>query len=93
MENVDPPDEKEWGEKMTLQRKEFMANKDKTPEPGAEGSQGAKGKERARGRGRGGRKKSEKKVAASLSQSHVLPKAEEDEDEIMSEGRQFRFLY
>ncbi|KAI0082193.1 hypothetical protein K474DRAFT_1612014, partial [Panus rudis PR-1116 ss-1] len=44
LENVDPPDEKEWGEKMSSQRKEFMANKDKEPEPGAEGEDGAKPK-------------------------------------------------
>jgi len=56
-ENVDPPDEREWGERMTLQRKEFMENKlkEEDPDPSQE-----KEKPRARGgaaRGRRGKGK------------------------------------
>lgn len=89
LENVDPPDEKEWGERMTKQRREFMANKDKTPDPGAEGSQGPKGKEKAKGPGRGrggGRKKGEKKAASAQSRDLRPKPSVDDEDELMSEG-------
>ncbi|KAK7694486.1 hypothetical protein QCA50_001672 [Cerrena zonata] len=89
LENVDPPDEKEWGERMTRQRREFMANKDKTPDPGAEGSQGPKGKEKAKGPGRGrggGRKKGEKKAASAQSRDLRPKPSVDDEDELMSEA-------
>lgn len=92
LENVDTPEEKAWGVRMTIQRREFMAKKDKTPEPGAEGSQGPKGKEKAKGPGRGrggGRKKTEKKaIPMSTVQSRdLLPRPSADEeDELMSEG-------
>ncbi|GJE85975.1 hypothetical protein PsYK624_020550 [Phanerochaete sordida] len=61
LENVDSPEEKEWGEKMTAQRKVFMENKDKLDklDEGAQDQDAPKdrnGKRGGRGRARGVRK-------------------------------------
>ncbi|CAL1696159.1 unnamed protein product [Somion occarium] len=102
LENVDPSSEKEWGERMTIQRREFVANKDKPPVPGEEGSIEPKHKEKAKpapkvrgGRGgRGGRKSRPGPQSASTSQNReILPRltmADEmlsnNQDELMSEA-------
>ncbi|EKM60918.1 uncharacterized protein PHACADRAFT_247139 [Phanerochaete carnosa HHB-10118-sp] len=57
LENVDTPEEKEWGEKMTAQRKIFMENKDKldkldeTQDEEIQKERGGKRGGRSRGRG------------------------------------------
>ena len=63
MENVDPQEEKEWGEKMMVQRKEFLTNKDKESEI-PEGTNGeAPTRPKPRGRGKS---KTKAEVAAAL---------------------------
>ncbi|PCH33484.1 hypothetical protein WOLCODRAFT_63957 [Wolfiporia cocos MD-104 SS10] len=54
-ENVDPPDEREWGEHMTQTRKDFMAHKAREEEHDAELPADQRERARGRGRGRGGR--------------------------------------
>lgn len=53
LENVDTPEEKEWGEKMTAQRRLFMENKDKVDEGIADDDETPREKVSGRGRGRG----------------------------------------
>lgn len=86
LENVDPQEEKEWGERMQTQRKEFMANKDKTPEPGTEVPK-VKEKPKGPGRGRGGGRKKKVAVVPTVQSRDLLPRPPlDDDDEIMSEG-------
>ncbi|THH32009.1 hypothetical protein EUX98_g2189 [Antrodiella citrinella] len=57
LENVDPADEKEWGEKMSAERKVFMANKDKEALAAEDGAEPASRSKPGKGRGRGGKAK------------------------------------
>lgn len=58
LENVDTPEEKEWGAKMSAQRKIFLENKDKLDDavPDEEPGKERGGKRGTRGRGRGARR-------------------------------------
>lgn len=76
LENVDPLDEREWGQQMTQQRLVFMANKDKTPEAPGEDAQPeqTKPKTKSKGPGRGvggGRKKRELKPTPLPGESAI----------------------
>ncbi|KIP12624.1 hypothetical protein PHLGIDRAFT_42268, partial [Phlebiopsis gigantea 11061_1 CR5-6] len=53
LENVDTPEEKVWGEKMTAQRKLFMENKDKSDDGVVDYDETRREKVSGRGRGRG----------------------------------------
>ncbi|TCD67006.1 hypothetical protein EIP91_000626 [Steccherinum ochraceum] len=66
LENVDPADEKAWGEKMSRERKVFMANKDKEEaEAGDDNPDGTTPRQKAgKGRGRGGRAGTSKRKKA-----------------------------
>ena len=55
LENVDPTDEREWGDKMSRERKIFMANKDKELEADQQDGAAPSREKVGRGRGRGGK--------------------------------------
>lgn len=75
LENVDTPEEKEWGEKMTAQRKVFMANKDKLDDiaPEDETPRERSLKRAARGKGRVRRGKAQ--VTSTRAGAKISPKA------------------
>ena len=78
LENVDSASEKEWGDKMTAQRKIFMANKDKLDEAfqdeEAPRERGGKRGGRSRGRGvRKGRAQSSRLPNKALSKVSARP--------------------
>lgn len=80
LENVDPEDEKAWGEKMMAQRREFLLNKDKEPEAAdsATNGNGEPPKDKPKPRGRGKSKTKAEAAAALLKPSKRGAKGDRD---------------
>lgn len=70
LENVDTPEEVEWGRKMTAQRKTFMENKDKPDEEA--GGEPSKSTKAARGRGRTRGRRTKPKETRPLATTEPL---------------------
>lgn len=90
LENVDPTEERVWGEKMQAERKIFMANKDKE-EAGEANDDGTFPPKTGKGRGRGGRRGVSRKKAGtsklSKNDRELSPSSQIFvEDELSSKG-------
>lgn len=93
LENVDTPEEKEWGEKMTAQRKIFMENKDRLDNldetlQDEETQKERGGKRGSRSRGRGVRRgKAQTSRLSMKTSSKVLGRQGSSPDSPNSPGR------